>query len=203
MENQPKIFPRIKVDYAHANYAADQDKDFVGQDQPISEDIPEDQKPIIVSLGDDLLLTFGIDRGEHYELLNRKLFEVNPGLTHEQLQQSSVATMVQEIGEQIQLQGDQDDIIMITAGGNSEAALILIDDLWMQLHEMLNDDLFFCIPARDLLFVCKESNTASADKMRQLVKGVFENPESQGLLSKSIYVRRRNEPGFSITEAAF
>ena len=197
------IVPRIKVDYAHQMYASVDDQRFKGNPLPEGVVLQEDQMPITLPLFDDLLLCFAVDRGHSYELLQQNIFAKNPQLSEELLKQYAIAGLVKEIGEQIKIHGDFNHMIMITAGGNFEAAILLLDGLWEQLHEMASSDLILSVPARDLLFVARAGDAQILADMKAKVKKFFDNPATEGLLSKGIYQKEKNSKAFKLLEAAF
>lgn len=198
-----KVLPRIKVDYSHEIYAGDQSRSFTGNSMPNGIEIPEDQKPIIKHLYEDLVLWFAVDERNNYKILQNEVLNNNPNLNEDILYQLSVDALIEEIGEQIKMNGDPDHIIMITADGNFEAAIILIDNFWEQIHQRLNGNVIISIPARDLLFICKEGNQEAIEKLREITKGYFDNPETQGLLSKALYLKEMGNSELKIVEKTF
>lgn len=197
------IYPRIKADYSHPIYASDEGKPFIGRRPDGHVELPHDQQPIIKKLYDDLVLTFAVDRGDNYEIMQNALLESNPHLSEEVLFQASVSTLTQEIGDKIELQGNPEYVVMVTAGGNLEAAIILMDSFWEQVHPLFNGDLVIAVPARDLLFITSAGNTEAIVYLKDLVKGYFENPESQGLLSKGLFLKNEGDPTLKLVEQAF
>ena len=197
------ILPRIKVNYSHEIYIDDQSKSFTGNPMAKGIDIPEDQKPITKILYEDLLLCFAIDLGDSYKILQNEVFKKNPNLNIDMLHQVSVNALIGEIGEQIKINGDPNHLLMVTAGGNFEAAIILLDSFWEQIHQQINGNAIISIPARDLLFICKEGNQDALEKLREITKGYFDNPETQGLLSKALYLKEIGKSELKIIEKTF
>lgn len=198
-----RILPRIKVDYSHEIYANDQLKLFIGNPMPTGIEITEDQKPIVKALYEDLILCFAVDEGNSYKILQNEVFKNNPNLNKDILHQASVNALIEEIGEQIKMNGDPNHIIMITAGGNFEAAIILLDYFWEQMHQIINGNAIISIPARDLLFICKEGNQDAMKKLKEITKGYFDNPDTQGLLSKALYLKEIGKSELKIIERTF
>ena len=59
---------------------------------------------------------------------------------------------------------------MIFLGGNFEASLLLIDDLWdRQLAHLAPNDFVAAVPTRDVLAVCDANSEAGIDELRQIV----------------------------------
>ncbi|MCI5054497.1 MAG: DUF1444 family protein [Flavobacteriales bacterium] len=198
-----KILPRIKVNYSHELYANDQAKSFIGNPMPEGVKLTYDQQPITKNLWEDVVLCFAVDKGDRYELLQNDVLEKNPNLNIDLLHQISVNALVEEIGANIQLHGDPNHLLMVTAGGNFEAAIILIENFWEQIYEMIGGNAVIAIPARDLLFICKEGNQEAMAKMKEMTQGYFDNPETQGLLSKALYLKQSGSTGLTYLESAF
>lgn len=197
------ILPRVKVDYSHEIYARDSGRSFTGNPLPAGIELPEDQKPIAKKLYADLILCFAVDEGNSYKILQNELFAKNPNLTEDILHQLSLNGLIEEIGQQIKINGDPKDLLMVTAGGNFEAAIILLDHFWEQMHQLLGGNAVLSIPARDLLFICKQGNHEALGKLRSITKGYFDKPETEGLLSKAIYLKEIGNPSLKILETTF
>ena len=198
-----KILPRVKVDYSHEIYAKDGGMSFTGNPMPKEWELTEDQKPIVKSLFSDLTLCFAVDKGDSYEILQNEMLKKNPNLTLDVLHQISINSLVQEIGDQIQMNGDPNHIVMVTAGGNFEAAIILIDNFWDQIHQILDGNAIVAIPAKDLLFICKEHNQEAVDKLKEITKGYFDKPDTEGLLSKALYLKEAGKSEMTISHVTF
>ena len=198
-----KIYPRVKVDYSHSIYSDDKGEPFLGNPLPKGMNVKDDQMPVVKPLYEDLILFFAIDQGHSYKIIQNELLEKNPHLNLDILYQTSMNAVIEEIGEQIKIHGDPNNIFMITAGGNFEAAIILIDDFWNQIHQIMEGNVILSVPARDLLFICKENNLEAIAKLKEMVKGYFDNPETQGLLSKALYLRTVGNNQLKIFDTAF
>lgn len=195
------ILPRIKANYGHAMYAGDGDKAFNGT-APAFE-IPHEQQPITHNLYEDLMLCFAVDTGSSYELLQHKILPLNPGLTPEKLYEVAVHGLAIEVDGQIKIHGDPEEIVMITAGGNFEAALILLPYFWEHIHNVMGSEVIVAIPARDLLFITKASNPDAILKLKNMVQQSFEDGQTQGLLSKGLYLRTAGQAAMELKYVAF
>jgi hypothetical protein len=198
-----KIFPRMKVDYSHEIYKSDNGKPFRGNDLPDGMELPEDSLPIAKKLYEDLILCFAEDKGTHYEILQQKVLKNNPSLNEEILHQTCIQALVDEIGDKIKLNGDPEFIVMVTAGGNFEAALLLIETLREQIHQIFEGNVIIGIPARDLLFISKEHNFEAREKLKEIIKSYFDKPDTQGLLSKGIYLMEAGKMDLKLVDVAF
>ena len=213
MENNPEdkkpsldstmIVPRIKADYAHKIYATDQEKKFVGKAVAEEAIVPPHLQPFTNPLFEDLNLIFAFDLGDQYQILNNETVEVNPDLTSEYLLQASNDNMLNECGSDIKMNGNPEELVMIMTGGNFEASLILVNNFWKQINDIVNEDLIVSLPTQDVLFISPESSVVGIAKQKTAIKKFFENPETQGLISKALYKRNRQTQNFEIVDIAF
>ena len=161
------------------------------------------QMPIIKNLYEDLILCFVVDKVDRYEILQNKILTENSHLDKNVLHQVSVNALIEEIGENIKINGNPDHIIMVTAGGNFESSIILIENFWEQIHQITKSNVIIAIPTTDLLFICKEENQEAIDKLKEITKRYFENPETKGLLSKALYLKEIGKMELKIIEKTF
>ena len=61
-------------------------------------------------------------------------------------------------------------LYMLTAGGDYEASLLLLDSIWSGGQMDVNGDVVVAIPSRDLLLVTGSQNPQGIEKVRQMVK---------------------------------
>ena len=71
------------------------------------------------------------------------------------------------------------DVMLVTAGGDYEASLLLIDEIWSGGKVKVDGDIVVAIPARDTLLVTGSRNRAGLKRMRELTakamaKGPYE-----------------------------
>jgi uncharacterized protein YtpQ (UPF0354 family) len=64
-------------------------------------------------------------------------------------------------------------LYMVTAGGNYEASLLLLDSVWSGGKSNVQGDLVVAIPARDLLLVTGSGDPQGIKRMRQAVKKAY------------------------------
>jgi uncharacterized protein YtpQ (UPF0354 family) len=66
-----------------------------------------------------------------------------------------------------------DGLYMLTAGGDYEASLLLLDSVWSDLQKEVQGDIVVSIPTRDLLYVTGSQDAQGIEKMKQLVEKMF------------------------------
>ncbi len=82
-------------------------------------------------------------------------------------------------------------LFMIVAGGNFEASLLLVDDIWQAENFAIDGDIVIAIPARDMLLV---SGTENKDQLKKLIEMTEESyAESSYYLTKQLYVRKHGK----------
>lgn len=89
----------------------------------------------------------------------------------------------------IELQGG-DGLYMITAGGDYEASLILVDDLWTgeSIAPKVKGEIVIAVPARDLVLVTGSKDPAGLKKVRELARKVLK--EGTYTLTDRLFVWR-------------
>jgi len=80
---------------------------------------------------------------------------------------------------------------MLTAGGNYESSLLLLDDIWTGENFKVEGDIVIAVPARDLLLVTGSKNAAGIAKLREIA----EEAVSQGsyTLTDALFVYRNGK----------
>lgn len=61
-------------------------------------------------------------------------------------------------------------LFMITAGGDYEASLLLLDSIWSDIKREVRGDVVVAIPSRDLLIVTGSEDSQGIEKMKQIVQ---------------------------------
>lgn len=200
--NTNKIFPRLKANYGHEMYKSDLGKKFMGNSE-IKLDIPEKFIPINENIFEDIMMSFIADNGLSYVMLQNEFLELNPNLTIDSLKVLSLNNLISEIRDKIQMHGDVNDVAMITCGGNFEAASILVPKTWENLFSHFGPKIAFCVPANDILYVCKADNKDAILKMKMQINEWFHSEDTQGLISKGIYLKEDGVKGAKLIDASF
>jgi len=97
------------------------------------------------------------------------------GLSRTELRALAVENL-KRVLPKIELRGD-DEVMLMSAGGNYEASLLLIDDIWSSGQVKVNGDIVVAIPTRDVLLVTGSRNRAGLKRVRELTaKFVAQGP---------------------------
>lgn len=184
-----QLYPRLKVD---GGEEAQSTLTFEDKGEVKSVVLPEDQKLINEPFGDDLRLFFVEDKGVGFQFLQKKQLNPYPEVNHKFLKYAGENTLATELSSSIEIKQVDEHTLMIIAGGNHEADLVLVPRLMDKIHETLGDTMLLAIPARDLLFLCKD-NALGMDILRQRIETCFNSAETNGLPSRSIYRRKKGK----------
>lgn len=186
MINFKKVFPRLKETYETDGIAITYSNDGKQSNMTLS----YEDSPVMKPFAENLIISYAIDKGTNYEYIpNRDLSE---DVTIEKLHEAALENMIDEIGNNIQAHGDAKDVLMITNGGNYEAAMLIWDEIWPEIEKMVGDKLYIAIPARDILYVAPKSNPNSIGRLTELIHKMFNLEDAQGLMVKHIYEQTKD-----------
>ncbi|WP_289056009.1 DUF1444 family protein [uncultured Carboxylicivirga sp.] len=77
---------------------------------------------------------------------------------------------------------------MITAGGDYEASLILMDNIWTKDNFPVNGDFVIGIPNRDLLLVTGSNETTEINRLKEVLRNSYETGNHQ--VSPHLFIRK-------------
>lgn len=180
-----RVYPRIKAIFDDETPDPKPDPT-----EPVFE-MSYPESPVYEGFAKGIGIFYGVDTGHSYKLVqNRHLSET---ITLEKLRAAALANMARDVSDKTQIDGDPANVMMLTNGGNFEAAMILADGIWEHLESVFNDQICIAIPARDLLFIAGRNNPIGMEKLRALVRKFFDEQETQGLIVRHIYARENNQ----------
>jgi len=108
------------------------------------------------------------------------------GLKREQLRALAVENLLRILPEIERHDGDL--FSMLTAGGNYEASLLLIDKLWSGGNFKVEGDIVVAVPSRDLLLVTGSRNAAGVARLREIAQQIIS--EGSYTLTDALFVYR-------------
>jgi len=169
------IVPRIK----HTNMLA-----FVRE-----QGIPEQEWPVTEPLVADLLISYAFDLPHAFQMITSSdLKRLN--LTPEDLRRLAVKNLRRQVRE-IKTEGQGSPVLMLTAGQDLTACLLLLDEVWEDLAGQLPGETVVAAPSRGIILVTSSDWQDGLALIRELVAGVLER-ESTHRLSDVLLVRRQN-----------
>ena len=68
-----------------------------------------------------------------------------------------------------------EEIILVTSGGDYEASLILVREVWKDLSDYLGSDMVFAVPNRDILVVARASSEKAVEVLKSSARRSFSN----------------------------
>jgi len=174
-----KVFPRIK------GLFDDDNPDPVQTSVEIS--VSSEDAPVIKPLAKGIGICYMLDKGDSYQIIQNR--HLSDDLTIEKLHDAALTNMAIAIADKTEVNGDPQNVMMVTNGGNLEATMLLADFLWEQIEPAFNDKVCVAIPANDLLFIAGKNSLQGRETLRTLVKTYFDNQETKGLIVRHIYER--------------
>ena len=175
-----KVFPRLKGLYS--DETPDPNRGAGGRMQ-----LSMAESPVFDDFAKGLGLFYALDQGDRYLLLqNRHLSDT---ITREELRAAALKNLASEVECKTTLQGDPAGVMMITNGGNFEAAMMLLDDIWINVEDMVKDEICVAVPARDLMFIAGRHNENARDSLRAMVSKFFNQERTPGAMVRHIYAR--------------
>lgn len=164
----------------------------------IKQIVPDDDPCPVLELGDSdapysepllpgLCLLFAFDQPDQFAFLQSRHLS-SLGLQPEDVRPLALENLRRRLPK-IERHGSA-PAFMLTVGGNLEAALLLLDDLWESQRELVEGDVVAAVPARDVLLFTGSRSLEGIEAVRASVERVWNNPSSDHLLSKDLFVFR-------------
>ena len=140
----------------------------------------------------DLLVTFAVDDGDHFSLLQRS--DVPEGMSDADL----FALAKKNLTEQVEftLTGTNYGGYGILAGGDHEAGALCLDFIWDAVLKQVGENLVIAVPAKDCLFMAAASDRAQIEGMAEVAKSIFENGDRQ--LTRNLFLLDASTRQFSV-----
>ena len=176
-----KVFPRLKETYDSTNpirVATDEGKEIT---------LSAEDSPVMIPFAENLSVSYAVDHGTHYQFVSNR--DLSDTVTVEKLHTAALQNMITEIADNIQAHGDPTDVLMLTNGGNYEAAMLIWDDIWTQIESVVGGAYYVAVPARDLVYVAPKSNPDAIARLKELINRLFDDKEAFGLMVRHIYHR--------------
>lgn len=113
-----------------------------------------------------LIIAYAEDSGNSFMYLTEDDFK-NLSISHDTLKSIALRNL-DKIIPNIQRQGDN-ELFMITAGGDYEASLILLSSIWTKENFPVDGEFIIGIPNRDMLMVTGSKNKSDVIKIKEIV----------------------------------
>jgi uncharacterized protein YtpQ (UPF0354 family) len=127
--------------------------------------------PVERRLVADLLIFYAFDVGGHYEIVSYGDLE-RLGVTTDELHNRALLNLR---GLKLDVRAHKGDrIIMLAAGGNYEATLILLPEIWDSVSQMVSGSIVAAVPARDVLYFTGDADRENLADMRRWTSKALE-----------------------------
>ena len=121
------------------------------------------QQHLAERFNDELVIVYAQDDPNRMRYLTT---QEDFGLSREELRSLAVANL-KRVLPKIEM-GRVGDVALMSAGGNYEASLLLIDDIWSSGQIQVNGDIVVAIPTRDTLLVTGSRSRSGLKLVREL-----------------------------------
>jgi uncharacterized protein YtpQ (UPF0354 family) len=143
----------------------------------------KDQEHLSESFNNELIVVYAEDDPTRMRYLTTS---EDIGVGRQELRALAVENL-KRILPKIEMRGD-DHVLLVSAGGDHEPSLLLIDEIWTGGQVKVNGDIVVAVPARDVLLVTGSRDRTGLKRIRELVaKFVAQGPYG---LTDTLFVYR-------------
>lgn len=179
-----KIYPYFKQFLPPTDNSYPLPNDLSEVDKSKTYDLP-DVEFVFTNVCEDLNCLYAVDTGDSFEIiLGRHLKEWN--IDKEKLHALALENFRSLIAQKMTGQGDTNGIMFIV-DGNLEASLVLIDEIWTQLHDQIGEPVVIAVPSRDVIMATGKSNRVMIDRFKESAKIILLTGDYP--LSKNLFIR--------------
>jgi uncharacterized protein YtpQ (UPF0354 family) len=90
----------------------------------------------------------------------------------------------------IEMRAGSDGVFLISAGGDFEASLLVVDSLWSSGQIKVEGDIVAAVPAKDALLVTGSDNKAGIARLHTLATDLAAGPYP---LTQALFIYRRGK----------
>jgi Protein of unknown function (DUF1444) len=145
------------------------------------------QTPLIASWVSDLTIGYAIDQPNSLQYLTPAKCE-SLGIELKEVHGLALSNL-KKVLPPIQRHGET-SIFMLSAGGNFEASLLLLDDLWEAQEELVSGRLVVAVPARDMILFASDQSEDGLRQLRESISSIWQGGNQ--LVSQHLLVREAN-----------
>lgn len=143
----------------------------------------KDQEHLSESFNNELIVVYAEDDPTRMRYLTTS---EDIGVGRQELRALAVENL-KRILPKIEMRGD-DHVLLVSAGGDYEPSLLLIDEIWTGGQVKVNGDIVVAVPARDVLLVTGSRDRTGLKRIRELAaKFVAQGPYG---LTDTLFVYR-------------
>jgi uncharacterized protein YtpQ (UPF0354 family) len=145
---------------------------------------PADQ--VVEKFNDQLVIVYAEDTPLNIRYITGDILD-KAGVDRRKLRAMAVANLRRKLPDIKTHEGPV--ISMLTAGGNYEASLLLLDELWSSGRFKVDGDIVIAVPSRDVLLITGSKNSAGIARLRELAGQIMS--ESNYTLTTDLFVYRK------------
>jgi uncharacterized protein YtpQ (UPF0354 family) len=146
------------------------------------------QTPLITSWVADLTIGYAIDQPNSLQYLTPAKCE-GLGIQLKEVHELALSNL-KKILPPMQRHGET-SIFMLSAGGNLEVSLLLLDDLWEAQEELVQGRLVVAVPARDMILFTGDQSEEGLRQLRESISSVWQGGNQ--LVSQHLLVREEKQ----------
>jgi uncharacterized protein YtpQ (UPF0354 family) len=146
-------------------------------------EIPAESSPLFREIAGDLLCFYGIDKGDNFVLLNKSQLPATVSL--DDLDQIAKENLLADVEKNLQLHETNFGAFGFSCGGNHEAALILLPEIWGILNDKLGEDIVFGVPSKDMCVFVSANSKEGIEGVQKMIVDIHQDGER--LLSKKLF----------------
>lgn len=141
---------------------------------PADVTLAPNDSPVERKLVADLMIFYAFDLETHFQIVaNRDLLRL--GVSKDELHDRALDNLRALKLEVRAHEGA--NVIMLTAGGNYEATLILLPEIWESIAPMVSGQIVASVPARDVVFVTGDSTNENLGELRRCTSKAIEHAD--------------------------
>ncbi len=164
-----KIFPVVKVE---TSGGSGKTIEFTAENQPVFKKI-----------AGDLLCFYGIEKADNFVLLTKS--QIPSTISMDDLDSIAKENLLTEVQKNLKIHKTDFGGLGFTCGGNHEAALILLPEIWGVLIEKLGENIVFGVPAKDMSIFVNSDQIDSVSKLQEMINDIHK--DGSRLLSKKMF----------------
>lgn len=151
-------------------------------------ELGHDDSPVFREIGGGLLVSYVVDRGDHFEFINHGHLAAQD-VTEDQLFELGLANLRKEVDALEVRVHSAPSYFAVIAGGNYEASLLLLDEFWDDaFRPFVTGTYAAAVPARDILAFGDASSADSLAELRTVIQRVW--PGGDHLLTDRLLTRQ-------------
>ena len=132
---------------------------------------------------------FGINKGSYFEIIKKS--NISDSINITVLDKIARQNLLNEIGKKIQLQQTDFGAFGFTCGGEYEAALITLPEIWEIVIQKLGSNIVFCVPSKDICLFASENDLSAIKKLKEIIDKIHANGDH--VLSKKLYLFKQGQ----------